>query len=107
VEAFRALKKWHGDWHLPIRWRSQPKKWTQGNGGSQQKLAASHKRMTRYAGAAQHKGHGHRGLTVEKREQKKRTRENVARGTSKRWRFGKRRQAKQEGINGIRNQGSR
>jgi hypothetical protein len=107
VEAFRALKKWHGDQHLDIKWGSQPKKWIQGNGGSQQKLAAAHRQMIRHAGVAQHKGHGHTGLTVEQRQQKKWTRENVARGTLKRWTFGKRQQRKQEGINEIRNQGSR
>jgi hypothetical protein len=52
VEAFRALKKCLGDQHLAIRRRSQPKKWTQANGGSQQKLATTHRRMTHHAGVA-------------------------------------------------------
>jgi hypothetical protein len=39
VETFGAPKKWYGDWHLPIRCHSQLKKWTQGNGVSQKKLA--------------------------------------------------------------------
>jgi hypothetical protein len=34
-------------------------------------------------------------------------RDNVARGTLKRWMFGKRHQVKLEGITGVRNQGSR
>jgi hypothetical protein len=39
VETFRALKKQHGDWHLAVRHCGQPKKWTQGNGGSWKKFA--------------------------------------------------------------------
>jgi hypothetical protein len=40
-----ALNKWYRDRHLAVRCHGQPKKWTQGNGGSQKKLAA-YQRMT-------------------------------------------------------------
>jgi hypothetical protein len=41
VETFGASKKRHRDRHLAIRCRSQPKKRTQGNGGSWKKLATT------------------------------------------------------------------
>jgi hypothetical protein len=42
------------------------------------------------------------GLTVKQIRWKKGIKENVARGTSKTWKFGKRRRVKPEGITGIR-----
>jgi hypothetical protein len=63
------MKKWQGDQHLAIKCHSQPKKWIQGNGGSQQKLAATHKRMIHHVGLAQHKGQSHTGLMVKERQQ--------------------------------------
>jgi hypothetical protein len=57
VETVRALKKRHRDWHLATRRHGQPKKQTQGNGGSQKKLAVVYREMTRYAIPAQHKDH--------------------------------------------------
>jgi hypothetical protein len=41
VETARTLKKRHGDQHLAIGRRQQLKKRTQGDGGSQKKLAAA------------------------------------------------------------------
>jgi hypothetical protein len=41
VNPIRTLKKRHADRHLPIGRLGQPKKWTQDNGGSQKKLAAT------------------------------------------------------------------
>jgi hypothetical protein len=49
VNPIGTLKKWHGHWHLAVRQRDQPKKWTQGNGGSQMKLAATCRGMTHRA----------------------------------------------------------
>jgi hypothetical protein len=52
VNTFRALKKRHGDRHLAIGRCGQPKKWTQGDGGSWKKLAATCRGMTHHAGMA-------------------------------------------------------
>jgi hypothetical protein len=91
VKPFRALKKQHGDWHLAIRHRDQTKKWTQGNGGSQKKLAAVHRGMTHHAGVEWHKGHGQ---------------DNVVEGTQKGRTFGRRHRVQPECNNGIRDQGA-
>jgi hypothetical protein len=97
VENVRALKKRNGDRHLAVRRRGQPKERTQGSGGSQKKLAAACRGMTRSAIPARRKGQG-RQVQGE---------ENVARGAPKRSTFGKRRRATPEGITGIRNPSSR
>jgi hypothetical protein len=68
-------------------------------------LAIARRGMIRRAGVAWHKGRGHKGLTVEQRRRKNRTRDIVARGTSKGRTFGKRRRAQPECNNGIRNRG--
>jgi hypothetical protein len=49
VKTVRELRNRHGDWHLAVRWRGLPKKWTQSNGSSWKKLAAAHSGMTRHA----------------------------------------------------------
>jgi hypothetical protein len=41
-----ALKEWYGDQHLATGRRWQPKKQTQGNVGSWNKLAATHRHCT-------------------------------------------------------------
>jgi hypothetical protein len=41
AETVGALEDRYGDWHLAVGCRQQPKKWTQDNGGSWQKLAAT------------------------------------------------------------------
>jgi hypothetical protein len=41
VETGKALKKRHGDRNLAVGRCGKPKEWTQGNGGSRQKLAAA------------------------------------------------------------------
>jgi hypothetical protein len=46
VETFEALKERYRDQHLAVRCHGQPKKRTQGNGGSQKKLVAACKGMT-------------------------------------------------------------
>jgi hypothetical protein len=56
VETFGALKKQYKDWHLVIRCRGQPKKWTQGSGGSQRKLAAACRGITYLAGVTRPSG---------------------------------------------------
>jgi hypothetical protein len=67
LKTVRALKERYGVWHLTVEHRRQPKKWTQGNGGSQKKLAAACKGMTYCAGVAWHKGRGHTELMVKQR----------------------------------------
>jgi hypothetical protein len=57
VKIITALKKWHGDRHLAIRYHGQLKKRTQGNGGSWQKLAAACRGLTCCSIPAWHKGH--------------------------------------------------
>jgi hypothetical protein len=52
------------------RRRLQPKKRIQGDGGSQQKLAAARRRMTRRAVSTWRKGRSHKESTVEKRRRK-------------------------------------
>jgi hypothetical protein len=42
VETFETLKKRHGSWHPAVGCHQKPKKWTQGNDGSQKKLAAAY-----------------------------------------------------------------
>jgi hypothetical protein len=64
VKTVTALKKRYRDWHLAVRCHSQLKEWIQGNVGSRKKLAAACRGMTRHAGVAQHKGHGHLGRDV-------------------------------------------
>jgi hypothetical protein len=69
VEMIGALMEQYGDQHLAVK-RRQPKKWTQGDGGSRKKLATTHRQMTRHAILMPCKGHGHQGSG----------RNNVARG---------------------------
>jgi hypothetical protein len=57
VKTFGALKEQYEDWHLAVRRQGQLKRWTQGNSGSQKKLATGCRRMTRHAGVAWCKGH--------------------------------------------------
>jgi hypothetical protein len=80
MKTVRALKKWHGDRHLAIRCRRQPKKQTQGDGGFWKKLATACRGVFHRAGVAQHKGRLHTRLMVKQRRRKKWTRDNVARG---------------------------
>jgi hypothetical protein len=107
VETFGALKKRHGNRHIDVRRRGQPKKRTKVDGGSRKKLAAARRGMTRRAGVARSRGRDHKGPTVEQRRRKKRTRDNVASGTSKGRTFGKKRRAQSESSNGIQDRGSR
>jgi hypothetical protein len=52
VKPVRAVKKRHRVWHLAAGCHGKPKEQTQGNGGSQKKLATIHRGMTRHAGVA-------------------------------------------------------
>jgi hypothetical protein len=70
VESNVALEDRYGARHLAVGHRRQPKKRTQGDGGSRKKLAAARSRMTRRAVPARRKGRGHKGPRVEKRRQK-------------------------------------
>jgi hypothetical protein len=49
VENIRALVYQYGDWHLAPGHHQQPKKQTQGNGGSQQKLTTAQGQLTCHA----------------------------------------------------------
>jgi hypothetical protein len=97
VETFGALKERLRDQHLAVRCCGQLKKWTQGNCGSQKKLAATCRGMTGHAGVVRRKGHSCQGPG----------KDSVVQGTQKERTFGRRYQAKLEGINCIRNQGAR
>jgi hypothetical protein len=103
VQTFRALKERYEDRYLAVEHRRQLKKRTQGDGGSRKKLTAACRRMTHRAGTARRKGRCHKGPTVDQRRRKYRTRDKVARGTSKGRTFGKRRRAQPECNNGVRN----
>jgi hypothetical protein len=95
VKTLRALKKRYGDQHLAVGRRRQLKKLTQGDGGSQKKLAATRRVMALRVIYIPRKEHGRQGLG----------RDNVATRTSKGRTSGKRRQAQPECYNGIRNRG--
>jgi hypothetical protein len=73
------------------------KKQTQGNGGSQKKLAADHRRMTRHVGVARPEGYCCQGHG----------RSNVVCGATKGRTLGRRYQPKLECKNGTRNRGLR
>jgi hypothetical protein len=60
----------YGNRHLDEEWRRQPKKRTQDDGGSRQKLTAACRRLTCCAVPAWRKGDSHKGSTVEKRRWK-------------------------------------
>jgi hypothetical protein len=94
VETFGALKEQYRDQHLVVRSRGHPNKQTQGNGGSQKKLATASRGMTCRAIPTLHKGHDHQGLG----------KNNVVEGTRKGWTFRKRHRAQPECNNGVRNQ---
>jgi hypothetical protein len=93
VETFGTLKEQYEDQHLAVRRHSQPKKRTQGSGGSQKKLAAAYRGMTRHARMARRKGHGHEGQG----------KDSVVQGTRKGRTFEKRCQAQLECNNAIKN----
>jgi hypothetical protein len=74
METFGALKKSHADRHLAVERRRN-------NGGSRKKLAAARRGMTRRAGVTWYKGRGHKELTINRRQQKTRNRDNVVQVT--------------------------
>lgn len=102
MKTVTALMTQYEDQHLAVMHRGQPKKRTQGNGGSWKKMAAARRGMTHHAGVVRRKGRGHTGPTVEQRRWKFQTRDSVTRGTSKGQTFGKRHQTQPECSNGIR-----
>jgi hypothetical protein len=61
VEIIRALEDRYGDWCMAIRRQEQPKKWTQGDGGSWQKCVTIYGQVTCRTIPALCKGHGHQG----------------------------------------------
>lgn len=58
MKHVRALKKWHGNWNLALGHLGQLKKWTQGNGGFWEKLAAACRGMTHCAIPTWHRRQG-------------------------------------------------
>jgi hypothetical protein len=80
VKPVRALKKQHRGWHLAAELHRMLKERAKGNGGCQNKLAVARRRMTHFAGVAQHKGHCCQGNG----------RHSVAPRTRKRQTFGRR-----------------
>jgi hypothetical protein len=58
MQTIGALEDQYGDWHPTIRHRGRLKKWTQGDGESQQKLAGAHGWLTRCAIPAKGPGNG-------------------------------------------------
>lgn len=97
VKSSGALKKQHRDWNLVAECRGKPKEWTQGNCGSQNKLAAGRK-MAHCTRVARRKVHVIR---------KNQTRDKARQGTSRGRTFGRRHQPKPEHKNGTRNKGLR
>jgi hypothetical protein len=89
VKTVRALTKQYGDRHLATGHTQQLKKQTQGDSGSQKKLAAAHRWMTHCAIPAPCKAYNRQGPG----------RDNVARGTLRGQMFEKRHQAQLEGSN--------
>jgi hypothetical protein len=65
-----TLEDRYGVRHLVVWCHRQPKKRTEGDGGSRKKLAAARRRMIRRAGTARRKVRGRKGPTVEKRRLK-------------------------------------
>jgi hypothetical protein len=70
VEIIGAVKPRYGDRHLVLGRCRQPKKRTQGNGGSPKKFAAARRRTTCHAVHRRRMGRSHKELTVEKRRRK-------------------------------------
>jgi hypothetical protein len=93
VKTVRALKKWYGDRHLAVRHCWEPKKRTQGDGGSRKKLAAARRGMTHHAVPAPGKGYSHQGPG-----------RDVLQGAPKGQTIGKKCRAQLECVNGIRDQ---
>jgi hypothetical protein len=85
VESIGSLEDRNRDQHLAVgRCRRQPKKWSQGDGVSRQRLATAPGRLIRPAVPAPLKGHGRQGLG----------KDDVLRETPKRWTFEKIRRAR-------------
>jgi hypothetical protein len=70
VKTIGALIDKYGDLHLALSCCQQPKKQSQSDGGSWQKLAAARRWITHCAGTVWHKGLSHEGPVVKERWQK-------------------------------------
>jgi hypothetical protein len=97
VETVGALKDWYGGQHLAVGRCWQSKKWTQGDGGSQKKLATSCRRMIHHDFPARHKGHSRQGPSSD----------TVARGAPKGRKLDRRQQMHLECNKGIKDRGAR
>lgn len=70
VETIGALEDQYGDRYLAVGRHRQPKKRTQGDGGSRKNLAAPRRQVTSLAVPAPLNGRDHEGLAAEKRRRK-------------------------------------
>jgi hypothetical protein len=93
VKTGRALRKWHGDQHLASGCGQKLKKWTQGNGGFQKRLAVPCRGMTHCARVVRHKEHCRQGQG----------KDSVVQRTWKEWTSGKRCWTQPECNNSMRN----
>jgi hypothetical protein len=73
VDTTETWEDQYGDQHLAVGYCQQLRKWTKGGGGSQQKMAATHRGMICHASPALCKRHGHEGPG----------KDNVVQGTQK------------------------
>jgi hypothetical protein len=96
VKSVGGPRKRHGRRNLASGHCRKPKEPTWGNCGSQKKLAAASRKMTRHAGVPWRK------VRVVRKNQ---TRDKVSRRTPKGWTFGKKCRLKPESIKGMRTQG--
>jgi hypothetical protein len=92
LKPIGALKKRHGDRNLAVRPCGQPKKWTQGNGGSRKELVAACRGIARRAIPARRKGHVRQGYGQD----------SVARGAPKGRTLERKQRTRQEGRDGMR-----
>jgi hypothetical protein len=60
VRSSGTVRRRHRGWHVAAKWRGEPKKLTQGHCGSQGKLAAACRKVSRHARVAWHK----RGIII-------------------------------------------
>jgi hypothetical protein len=91
-EIYRELEDQYWDKHLAIGYCQQPKKLTQGDGGSQQKLGTARGWLTCHAILASCKGHGRQGPS-----------KDDVQGAPKQWTFVKRHWTKPRRNNCITN----
>jgi hypothetical protein len=65
VKPVKGRKKWHRDWKQAVGRRGEPKELTLGDGGSQGKLAATCRKVSRHARMAWRKGNVFRKILTQ------------------------------------------